>query len=547
VCDSVVWTTTTMTTQPLSARVQIVVLLAFLFPASGAPTLGPGGLVVATGRAHPSTWTPLPLGQCSGLALARSYGTSASPTACGMQNGAPVLPAVLNSGMIAVSADLWMQGALLGQDERAVCANATADCSAGCGECYVVTGSQGSAVVLVAGFISGTTSYGEGDTFSLSQSIINQVYVAGEQARGMYGVTYKKVPCPVTGTINAVLTCNNPTWDGLNLDLAFVNHRVGIRSITILPRDANEQTIAALRGARDILNRVQWFPTRNITKTVPCIFGASPSRSFDVDLTSADGSAVIRCVVTIPSGPATIVSPVLVATKTASGGDCQFPDPNVVVQGCDIGFQANPGYEEQVYGVIESGPQVFDCAPGSAGCSTRFEGPFGNEWALHSVSGCTPNPKSNGGGVGACNAGSKTCFDTGVATASGGIRISHPPMIQPSFGPAMSVLDFAVKCMAGCPARLVLSYSDCPSTNIQMFINSTWSTVSTPLTPQFVGACTSGFGIISFQFDIGARFLFDSIRYRCGAAQTTCPQWSTLAATTLRNDGVTTQMRRTKT
>jgi hypothetical protein len=529
------------------ARALALLFLCDVARAASSPlTLGPGNKVIGTGRAHPGTWTPLPLGQCSGLALAQSTGASLSQTTCGLQAGASVMPsALLGSNFMAVSGDLFMSRPLQGQDEGTFCANEKADCASGCGECYLLTGSQGSALAIVTGFISGATAYGQGDTFFIPQPVIDQAYLPGERGRGVYGATYKKVPCPVSGTIYAVVTSYNSVWDGLNLELGFVNHRVGISSISILPRTASDGTAAMLSASRSVINRIQWFPGKNITQSIPCIFGASPTRTFDVTFRNADGSSVIMCSVTLPSGSATVGSPTLIATKLAGGGgDCQFPDPAILVQGCDVGFPPSPGYEEQVYGVMQTGSQAFGCTLGTAGCSTRFEGPFGNEWGVFAVFGAPVVFNSNGGG-GGCHLNSATCIDTGVATGNAGIQIGHTPMIVPSFGPAEAGLQFSAVCMAGCPALITFSYLDCPGTTSALTVNNgTWTTFVVSLLPQLAGGCSTGstgFSILFFQFNTGARFLIDSIGYVCGNGP--CPQWDTTAATAMHKDGTTVQMR----
>lgn len=134
---------------------------------------------------------------------------------CEFPRDLPVLPSFVRDGMTAAIAQPYAGGAFDGDEGEA------------CGECWEITSTTTTRVVMITDLCPN-----EGNP--LCQGSHFHIDLASEaadtlMAGGLDEGAARRVPCPIEGNIHVLVNDDNLAY----LRVAFVNHRVGIRSVEL--------------------------------------------------------------------------------------------------------------------------------------------------------------------------------------------------------------------------------------------------------------------------------------------------------------------------
>ncbi len=258
-------------------------------------------------------------------------------------------------------------------------------------------------------------------------------------------------------------------------------------------------------------NKVQWFPQLGFNAS---IYGASVTKTFEVLLTGTSLEA-LRCVGSLGSVARPFVGvpfslPLFSALEPTK--PCQFTLHSVVTHPCTVPFAPTPGVEEQVYGFEGAGGILNDCAPGSAGCSVRFEGEFYMEW---SVLPAFSLPSVNYVHSTNCHSGSK-CIASGIATPGfGGILLRSPSAVIAQ-QVRVSHFEFWVRSDTNVTS-IFFAFDDCaavPLTPLDLTPSSwAWKRLLIPL-GAYLSKCPS-IASPKFVVQAGHSFVLDSVGFTC--------------------------------
>lgn len=526
------------------------------------------GQYVESGRRLPDGWTAktsktLQLGQCvaqlhrgGGMtgSIVYSNGYNGDGGTCSFNSWMGEQPKLMRDGyVIAMSTDLYMGfhypddwrnapnrsppwGDLcnyLNNAARYNESNSDLMCGQGCGECYKVTGNAGTQTYMVLEindinccgilFQGGTLVLGNGNGFNVNVKGVPQgptacrnfqatqppgtCNLAVSHVSGPAAITIKKVPCPVEGDIRLGIRCYIAS--GNHCELTPLHFRVGITDMWVQGRDAAENPTGWKWVPRDWINRFL-FESTEIPALSGFIYGASPSKTFDVRFRSQAGQMLVCTQVWNPDANS--------LQRLMPG--CQFPDPGVDETPCP-----QPSPPKIVGDSFKSRNGLTPCADNvnTGGCNMMTEpAQLFTEWRVWDFANFSPPPVFNYAGD--CHVGNCIDLNTAVGLPEGYLRLTWGTggrFFSDEYKTGLTSLHLWAKCKSGpfCTLRVAIE-NPCPLQTVSLNVSDTWQEKIVDFV-QLQSGCTGGWFIINFRAPIGDHVLLDETEFWCDNAP--CP------------------------